>query len=109
MDFRDSPEEAAFRARLRTWLADQAGKFPTSGDEYWARQGEWHQALYSAGFFGLSWPKKYGGQDLPPVYDVILDEELAVAGCRRARAWDISWSASATMPVTNCANGSCPA
>lgn len=81
MDFRDSPEEAAFRARLRTWLADQAGKFPTSGDEYWARQGEWHQALYSAGFFGLSWPKKYGGQDLPPVYDVILDEELAVAGC----------------------------
>jgi len=81
LDFRDSPEEAAFRARLRTWLADQAGKFPTSGDEYWARQGEWHQALYSAGFFGLSWPKKYGGQDLPPVYDVILDEELAVAGC----------------------------
>ncbi|BDB62614.1 acyl-CoA dehydrogenase family protein [Rhodococcus sp. RDE2] len=81
MDFRDSPEEAAFRARLRTWLADQAGKFPTSGDEYWARQGEWHQAIYSAGFFGLSWPKKYGGQDLPPVYDVILDEELAVAGC----------------------------
>ena len=81
MDFRDSPEEAAFRARLRTWLADQAGKFPTSGDEYWARQGEWHQALYSAGFFGLSWPKKYGGQDLPPVFDVILDEELAVAGC----------------------------
>ncbi|MBS9375113.1 acyl-CoA dehydrogenase family protein [Rhodococcus sp. B50] len=81
MDFRDSPEEAAFRARLRTWLADQAGKFPTSGDEYWARQGEWHQALYSAGFFGLSWPKKYGGQDLPPVYDVILDEELAIAGC----------------------------
>jgi alkylation response protein AidB-like acyl-CoA dehydrogenase len=81
LDFRDSPEEAAFRARLRTWLADQAGKFPTSGDEYWARQGEWHQALYSAGFFGLSWPKKYGGQDLPPVFDVILDEELAVAGC----------------------------
>ncbi|MEU5842006.1 acyl-CoA dehydrogenase family protein [Rhodococcus sp. NPDC047139] len=81
MDFRDSPEEAAFRTRLRTWLADQAGKFPTSGDEYWARQGEWHQALYSAGFFGLSWPKKYGGQDLPPVYDVILDEELAIAGC----------------------------
>lgn len=81
MDFRDSPEEAAFRERLRTWLADQVGKFPTSGDEYWARQGEWHQALHSAGFFGLSWPKKWGGHDLPPVYDVILDEELAVAGC----------------------------
>ncbi|MBC7303331.1 MAG: acyl-CoA dehydrogenase family protein [Nocardia sp.] len=80
MDFRDSPAEAEFRERLRAWLAEQAGKFPTSGDEYWARQGEWHQALYAAGFFGLSWPEKFGGRNLPPVYDVILDEELAMAG-----------------------------
>jgi alkylation response protein AidB-like acyl-CoA dehydrogenase len=80
LDFRDSPEEAAFRERLRTWLSGQAGAFATSGDDYWARQGEWHQALYSAGFFGLSWPKKFGGQELPPVYDVIVDEELARAG-----------------------------
>ncbi|MBL7501259.1 acyl-CoA dehydrogenase family protein [Frankia sp. CNm7] len=80
MDFRDSPAEAAFRARLKAWLAENAGKFPTSGDEYWHKQGEWHQALYQAGFFGLSWPKRFGGQELPPVYDVILDEELAIAG-----------------------------
>ncbi|GAB07048.1 acyl-CoA dehydrogenase [Gordonia amarae] len=80
MDYRDSPDEAQFRARLRAWLADNAKDFPTSGDEYWSRQGEWHQALYGAGFFGLSWPKRFGGHDLPPVYDVILDEELAKAG-----------------------------
>ena len=42
MDFRDSPEEAAFRDRLRGWLTEQKGKFPTSGDEYWAKAGEWH-------------------------------------------------------------------
>ncbi|MGX1809092.1 acyl-CoA dehydrogenase family protein [Nocardia sp. NPDC055321] len=80
MDFRDSPREADFRARLRTWLAATAGEFPTAGDDYWARQGEWHRALYGAGFFGLSWPREFGGQDLPPVYDVIVDEELAIAG-----------------------------
>ncbi|MEU6260542.1 acyl-CoA dehydrogenase family protein [Streptomyces sp. NPDC047043] len=80
MDFRDSPEEAAFRTRLRTWLAERTGTFPAAGDEYWARQGEWHRALHTAGFFGLSWPKEYGGHALPPVYDVILDEELARAG-----------------------------
>ncbi|ULN33748.1 acyl-CoA dehydrogenase family protein [Mycolicibacterium smegmatis] len=80
MDFRDSPEEAAFRDRLRSWLADNAASFKASGDDYWARQGEWHQALYGAGFFGTSWPKEFGGQDLPPVYDVIVDEELARAG-----------------------------
>ena len=55
---------------------------PTSStdDEYWARQAEWHTALYDAGFFGLSWPARFGGHDLPTVFDVILDEELAAAG-----------------------------
>ncbi|BBX91465.1 acyl-CoA dehydrogenase family protein [Mycolicibacterium boenickei] len=80
MDFRDSTEEAAFRDRLRPWLAENAASFKASGDDYWARMGEWHQALYTAGFFGTSWPKEFGGQDLPPVYDVIVDEELARAG-----------------------------
>ena len=62
------------------WLALHAKEFPTSGDEYWARAGDWHRALYEGGFFGLSWPTEYGGQELPPVYDVILDEELTRAG-----------------------------
>ncbi|OBF03987.1 acyl-CoA dehydrogenase [Mycobacterium sp. ACS4054] len=80
MDFRDSPEEAAFRQRLRSWLAVHAKEFSGSGDEYWARQADWHRALYREGFFGLSFPRAYGGQELPPVYDVIVDEELARAG-----------------------------
>ncbi|ONH30815.1 acyl-CoA dehydrogenase family protein [Pseudofrankia asymbiotica] len=80
MDFRDSPEEAAFRARLRAWLTEHAGDFKASGDDYWHQAGRWHTALYEGGFFGLSWPKRFGGHDLPPVYDVILDEELAIAG-----------------------------
>jgi alkylation response protein AidB-like acyl-CoA dehydrogenase len=40
----------------------------------------WHQALYDAGFFGLSWPPEIGGQGLPGVYEVIVDSELAAAG-----------------------------
>jgi alkylation response protein AidB-like acyl-CoA dehydrogenase len=80
LDYRDSPAEAEFRVRLRNWLAGHAAEFAMSGDEYWTRYGEWHRALYAAGFFGLSWPREYGGQELPPVFDVILDEELAQAG-----------------------------
>jgi len=82
MDFRDSPAEAEFRSRLRTWLTENNPGLPTSStdDEYWVRQAEWHTALYDAGFFGLSWPAKYGGHDLPVVFDVIVDEELASAG-----------------------------
>jgi alkylation response protein AidB-like acyl-CoA dehydrogenase len=82
MDFRDSPEEAAFRARLRAWIADHNPGLPVSStdDEYWARQAEWHTALYDGGFFGLSWPSRFGGHEMPPVFDVILDDELAAAG-----------------------------
>ena len=82
LDFRDSPAEAELRARLRAWLADNNPGLPSSStdDEYWARQADWHTALYDAGFFGLSWPERFGGHDLPPVFDVILDEELAMAG-----------------------------
>jgi alkylation response protein AidB-like acyl-CoA dehydrogenase len=80
LDYRDSAGEAEFRSRLRGWLSVHAQGFALSGDEYWARYGEWHQALYDAGFFGLSWPREYGGHELPAVYDVIVDEELAAAG-----------------------------
>ncbi len=82
MDFSDSPDERAFRLRLRVWLESNSPGLPPSStaDEYWAGQAAWHQRLYDAGFFGLSWPKEIGGHGLPSVYDVILDEELIDAG-----------------------------
>jgi alkylation response protein AidB-like acyl-CoA dehydrogenase len=82
MDFRDSPEEAEFRKRFRAWIARNNPGLPVSStdDMYWARQAEWHTALYDAGFFGLSWSSRFGGHDLPPVFDVVIDEELAAAG-----------------------------
>jgi len=82
MDFSDSPQEASFRRRLRDWLAVSNPGLPafSTSDQYWAGAAAWHQALYDAGFFGLSWPAEYGGHGLPAVYDVIIDEELAAAG-----------------------------
>ena len=55
MDLRDSPAEAEFRARFRAWLAANNPGLPVSStdDEYWARQAEWHTALYDAGRQGL--------------------------------------------------------
>jgi alkylation response protein AidB-like acyl-CoA dehydrogenase len=82
MDFRDSPDEAEFRGRLRAWLAENNPHLPPSStsDEYWERQPEWHRSLYDGGFFGLTWPEEYGGRAMPSAYDVIVDEELARAG-----------------------------
>ena len=82
MDFGDSPDEAAFRARLREWLRDNDPGLPASStcDEYWEGQAAWHQSLYDGGFFGLSWPRDIGGHGLPTVYEAIVDDELAAAG-----------------------------
>jgi alkylation response protein AidB-like acyl-CoA dehydrogenase len=82
MDFADAPEEAAFRSRFRAWIAENNPKLGASStsDEYWEAQPGWHRALYRGGWFGLSWPKEYGGHGMPSVYDVILDDELAAAG-----------------------------
>ena len=67
---------------LRAWLVDNNPGLPASStdDEYWAKQAEWHCSLFDGGFFALTWPKRIGGQELPPVYEVIVDEELAAAG-----------------------------
>jgi alkylation response protein AidB-like acyl-CoA dehydrogenase len=82
VDFGDSPDEAAFRQRLRDWLRVNDPGLPASStsDDYWAGAAQWHQALYGAGFFAMSWPTHIGGGALPTVYEVIADEELASAG-----------------------------
>jgi alkylation response protein AidB-like acyl-CoA dehydrogenase len=80
MDYRDTPPEAEFRLRLRAWLAANipAGWQDIHDDaEQRALHKQWHRQLYQAGYVGMSWPKEYGGQDLSPVYDAILNEEAA--------------------------------
>jgi alkylation response protein AidB-like acyl-CoA dehydrogenase len=82
MDFRDTPEEAAFRKELRAWIADNLPvgwreRGPRAGgmDEGFARV--WSKALYDAGYSGLTWPKAYGGRGAPYTHQAIFLEESA--------------------------------
>ncbi len=82
MDFRDSPEEAAFRAEFRSWLrenlpADWPQRDPHVGRWDFAFARDWTRRLYEAGYAGLSWPTEYGGRGLPPTHQVIYLEEVA--------------------------------
>jgi len=84
MDFKDSPEEAAFRMELRAWIADNlpegwSERAPSSGrmDESVSR--EWSKRLYDARYSGLTWPKEYGGQGAPYTHQAIFLEESARA------------------------------
>lgn len=82
MDFNDTAEEAAFRARLRQWLRDHSAGAAIPDDPA-ARadaQNAWHQTLHEAGYIGLSFPVEYGGHGLPPIYEAILNDELGRAG-----------------------------
>jgi alkylation response protein AidB-like acyl-CoA dehydrogenase len=82
MDFDDSPEEAAFRAELRQWLADHAdeARIPEDPAARADAQNAWHSVLYDAGYIALSFPVEYGGHGRSPAYEAILNDELGRAG-----------------------------
>ena len=84
MDFRDTPDEAAFRDELRTWLAsalppDWSERDPHVGRWDFEYAREWSRKLFDAGYSGLTWPVEYGGRGLSPTYQAIYLEETAKA------------------------------
>jgi alkylation response protein AidB-like acyl-CoA dehydrogenase len=84
MDFRDSPDDAAYRARVRAWLADAVAALPGPEPATIAeRLGYWRpfqKQLHAAGYAGLAWPTRYGGQDASLVQQAIFLEEYDRAG-----------------------------
>ena len=83
MNLRDTSDEAAFRAELRAWIADNL-----PDNERGGRGGErrfedfgrdWSRKLYDAGYSGLTWPKEYGGGGAPYSHQAIFLEEMARA------------------------------
>jgi len=82
MDFKDSPEEAAYRAQVRAWLevnaptkAD-AGGDPETGFSMEAAKA-WQARKAAAGYAQITWPKEWGGQGGTPVQQVIFNQEEA--------------------------------
>ena len=89
MDLSFTPEQEAFRLRLRHWLeenlpsgwgTDAFPQFASYEDEV-AFMRDWQGKLYRAGWVGLAWPKQYGGQGATLVEQAIYNQEMA-----RARA-----------------------
>jgi alkylation response protein AidB-like acyl-CoA dehydrogenase len=87
MDFRDTPQEAAFRDEVRTWLAEHlTGEFAEIGggggpadESGWDLRLEWERLLGKDRWVGLAWPETYGGRDASIVEQVIFNEEYAKA------------------------------
>ena len=84
MDFRDTPEEAAFRAELREWLAANLPddlKGHRGGSARFDEPGlrTWSRTLHEGGYAGLAWPQEYGGGGAPYTHQAIFLEEMARA------------------------------
>ena len=62
MDLTYSPEEEAFRLRVRQWIAEHAPARTVVRDLEAARA--WQRTLHGAGFLGVGWPAEYGGPGL---------------------------------------------
>ena len=84
MELKDSPAEAEFRERIRSWLGETLPKLggaePHRLEEkrdYW---GTWQRLLYDAGYAGLSWPAEFGGGGADAKITAGVTEETDRAG-----------------------------
>lgn len=87
MDLDDTPDQAAYRARVRAWLDQHAAEAPVlegpqaiaDERELIAVRRQWQGRLAQAGLAGVTWPREYGGQALGPIEQVIVNQEIARA------------------------------
>src|SRR3972149_24913 len=88
MDFTLTPEQEAFRNKVRSWFNANVPKDWTEAlvsgptvprTEIYDFLREWQRKLYDAGFAGLTWPKEYGGRGLTYLEELIFDEEMVLA------------------------------
>jgi acyl-CoA dehydrogenase len=87
MDFEDSPEEAKFRAEVRSWLDANAKKRvrrEISADDMengaaneMAASKAWQKTKAQAGYARITWPKGMGGIGGTPMQSIIFSQEEA--------------------------------
>ena len=87
MDFKDSAQEAAFRAEVRTFLDAHAPLRTRSTESAYAEAKtdqdrvaiakRWQALLAEHGWACIAWPKAFGGRDATPIESVIWNQEVA--------------------------------
>ncbi|MEU5348152.1 acyl-CoA dehydrogenase family protein [Streptomyces sp. NPDC020766] len=85
MDITYPPETEAFRTEVKAYLADALpadwkGIGALDEEAAWAFARDWRQRLAEHGFLSLTWPEEFGGRGLSKLHQVVLMEELALAG-----------------------------
>jgi alkylation response protein AidB-like acyl-CoA dehydrogenase len=84
MDFRDSPDDAAFRAEARRVLEEATaalpGPEPPTVEERLPYFRQFQRHIHDAGYAGLAWPREYGGNAASLTEQAIFLQEYDRAG-----------------------------
>ncbi len=83
MDLTFTPEQDAFRAEARAWLAAHVPKTPLpsmDSEEGFAAHRAWERTLHDGGYAMVSWPVEYGGRGANLIEWLIFEEEYWGAG-----------------------------
>ncbi|MFE1440637.1 acyl-CoA dehydrogenase family protein [Streptomyces sp. NPDC058739] len=83
MDLAFAPEQEAFRARARAWLAAHVPREPLPSletEEGFAAHRAWEAELAADGWSVVDWPSAYGGRDAGLVEWLLFEEEYHAAG-----------------------------
>ncbi|MGA9952480.1 MAG: acyl-CoA dehydrogenase family protein, partial [Bradyrhizobium sp.] len=93
MNFDDTPQEAAFRAEAKAWIAANApkqyeeelkrsslGRTALNGANVLDVAKAWQKKKADAGWACLHWPKEYGGRGASPIERVIWQQEEGAFG-----------------------------
>jgi hypothetical protein len=84
-----SPQAEALREEVREFLAGElADRAPLARAESWnGFDAEFSRKLGARGWIGMTWPKRYGGQERSPLERYVLLEELLAAGAPVGAHW----------------------
>ena len=83
MEFRDSPDEAAFRTEVVAWLDRELTGRPADVSTLIEKEDRarwWQERLHEGGWAGITWPQEYGGRGLTILHQAIFNEESARRG-----------------------------
>ena len=85
MDFKDTPQEAEFRTKCRTWLEANAQlktkktnsikNMNVGNKSLLEAASEWQKKKYDAGWAMIHWPKEFGGIGATPIERIIWAQE----------------------------------
>jgi len=96
MDLAYTPEEEAFRARVRSWIEENEPR--GDGGSRVEELRAWQRRLQAAGYLASSWPEEYGGGSLSPMEQAIVSEEMARANAPAPLgSMGISWVGPAIL------------